>query len=93
VPASSDRRAAPSLRLHPFFRLLVLAPLAACSAVAPPLEAVRATPDEVTFAYGDGRAADAARQAALYCANLGRLARLREVTRDGDHSITRFACE
>ncbi|HKW55316.1 MAG TPA: hypothetical protein VJO12_16615 [Stellaceae bacterium] len=80
------------MRLPLLFRLLLLAPLAAC-AVAPPLEAVRATPDEVTFAYGDGRAADAARQAALYCANLGRLARPRQVTRDGDRSIARFACE
>ena len=92
MPASSDRRAAPSLRLHPFFRLLVLAPLAACGAV-PSVEAVRATPDEVTFAYSDGGADTAARQAALYCANLGRSARLREVTRDGDHSIARFSCE
>jgi hypothetical protein len=80
------------LRLHALFRLLVLAPLAACG-LPPPLEAVRATPDEVTFAYGDGGADAAARQAALYCANLGRAARLREVTRDGDRSITRFACE
>ena len=80
------------MRLHSFFRLLVLAPLAACSAV-PTVKAVRATPDEVTFAYGDGGADAAARQAALYCANLGRSARLREVTRDGDRSIIRFACE
>jgi hypothetical protein len=80
------------LRLHPFFRLLMLTPLAACSAV-PPVEAVRATPDEVIFAYGDGGADTVARQAALYCANLGRSARLREVTRDGDRSISRFACE
>jgi hypothetical protein len=81
------------LRLCPLFRLLVLALLAACGAVSS-LEAVRATPDEVTFAYGDGRADDAARQASLYCANLGRTARRREVTRDGgDRSIIRFACE
>jgi hypothetical protein len=80
------------LRLHLLFRLLVLAPLGACGAV-PPLEAVRATPDEVTFAYGDGAADDAARQAALYCANLGRSARLRQVTREGDRNVSRFACE
>jgi hypothetical protein len=80
------------LRLYSFFRLLALAPLAACSAVTP-VEAVRATPDEVTFAYGVGGADAAAHQAALYCANLGRSARLREVTRDRDRSITRFACE
>ena len=65
--------------MRPLFQLLVLAPLAACS-LPPPLEAVRATPDEVTFAYGDGGADTAARQAGLYCANLGRSARLREKT-------------
>jgi hypothetical protein len=92
VPAYSDRCAARSLRRHLLFRLLVLAPLAACSAV-PPVEAVRATPDEVTFAYGDGGADAAAHQGALYCANLGRSARLREIRRDGDLSIARFACE
>ena len=74
------------MRLHLLFRLLVLAPLVACGA-ASPLEAVRATSDEVTFAYGDGRADDAARQAALYCANLGRSARLREVTREPGAAI------
>ncbi|HET7594980.1 MAG TPA: hypothetical protein VFK49_05960 [Stellaceae bacterium] len=71
------------MRLHPLFWLLLLAPLAAACGATPPLEAVRATPDGVTFAYGDGRADDAARQASLYCANLGRSAHLREVTQDG----------
>ena len=72
---------------------LLLALLAACGAQEP-LEALNATPDDVTFAYGDGRADDAARQASLYCANLGRSARLRGVTRDrGDRSTARFACE
>jgi hypothetical protein len=90
VPASSERRAAlPLRRLLP---LLLLAPVAACGAPSP-LEAVRATPDGVTFAYGDRRAEDAARQAALYCANLGRAARVREVRHDGDSNVTRFACE
>jgi len=70
------------LRLHPLLWLLLLASLVACSAT-PPLEAVRATPDGVTFAYGEGRAGDAARQASLYCANLGRSAQLREVAQDG----------
>jgi hypothetical protein len=93
VPAFSDHRAAANLRLCALPWLLMLALLAACGAVSP-LEAVRATPDEVTFAYGDGRADDAARRASLYCANLGRSARRREVTRDcGDRSIIRFACE
>jgi hypothetical protein len=92
VRVSSDRRrsALPLRRLLP---LLLLPPIAACATLSP-LEAVRATPDEVTFAYSDGRGDDAARQAALYCANLGRSARLREVTREGaDRHVTRFACE
>ena len=80
------------MRLHPFFRLLMLTPLAACSAV-PPVEAVRATPDEVTFAYGDGGADTVARQAALYCANLGRQAVLRDVKRESDDlSVSVFDC-
>jgi len=69
-----------------------MVPLAACGAPPSP-EAVRVTPDAVTFAYGDGGAGDAARQAALYCANLGRTARLRSVTQEGGRSLTRFACE
>jgi hypothetical protein len=92
VPASSDRRAAPRLRLHLLLRLLVLAPLAACRA-APTLEALRATRDEVTFAYGAGDADDAARQAALYCANLGRSARLRAETPTADsRTLATFDC-
>lgn len=80
------------MRLNLLLRLLVLAPLAACAAAAPP-EALRATGDEVTFAYGAGAAEDAAHEAALYCANLGRSARLREVTRDGgDRDIATFDC-
>jgi hypothetical protein len=80
------------LSLRHFFLLLLLAPLAACGA-APPLEAVRATPDEVTFAYGDGRADDAARQASLYCANLGRAAALRNLTRvSGADTLAVFDC-
>ena len=86
MPASSDRAA-----LRPLLWLLIV-PLAAC-APPPRLEAVRATPDEVTFAYGDGRADAAARQAALYCANLGRTAHLRDVTQEGGRSLTRFACD
>ena len=90
MPASSDRRVARRLRL--LLRLLVLAPLAACGAAAPP-EAVRATGDEVTFAYGKGAADDAARQAALYCANLGRSARLRAATSAADsRTLATFDC-
>jgi hypothetical protein len=65
------------LSLHRLFLLLLL--LAACGGPRP-LEAVSATPDEVAFAYGDGRGDDAAHQAALYCANLGRSATLRAQT-------------
>lgn len=71
--------------------LLLLAALAACSASAA-LKAVSATSDAVTFEYADDRVGDAVRQAQLYCANLGRSASLREVTRDGDRSIATFDC-
>lgn len=92
MPASSDRRAAPRLRPHLLLRLLVLAPLAACRA-APTLEALRATRDEVTFVYRDGGANAAARQAALYCANLGRSARLRAETSASDaRTLATFDC-
>ncbi|HEX6842122.1 MAG TPA: hypothetical protein VF113_11355 [Stellaceae bacterium] len=80
------------MRLHLLLRLLVVAPLAACRAAAPP-EAVRATRDEVTFAYGAGGADAAARQAALYCANLGRSARLRAETPAADsRTVATFDC-
>ena len=69
-----------------------MAPLAACRAGSP-LEAVSATPDEVTFAYGKGAADDAAHQAALYCANLGRPARLRAETPASDsRTFATFDC-
>lgn len=77
---------------HLLWRLLVLAPLAACGAAQPP-EAVRATGDEVTFAYGQGAADDAAHEAALYCANLGRSARLRaETTASDARTLATFDC-
>jgi hypothetical protein len=66
--------------------------MAACSTLSP-LTAVRATPDEVTFEYGNDRADDAARQASLYCANLGRSASLRDVTRAvGNANLAVFDC-
>jgi len=66
--------------------------MAACSALSP-LKAVRATPDEVAFEYADNRANDATHQASLYCANLGRSASLREVTREaGTLSLAVFDC-
>ncbi|HEX7967459.1 MAG TPA: hypothetical protein VF502_04520 [Stellaceae bacterium] len=76
-------------------RLLLLSLLglvAACSATAP-LKAVNATGDAVTFEFDNGGAAEAARQASLYCANLGRNASLRDVTPKGDdRSIAVFDC-
>jgi hypothetical protein len=80
------------LRPLVLLRLLVLAPLTACHA-ATPLEAVSATSGEVTFAYGKGAANDAAHQAALYCANLGRSARLRAETPASDsRTFATFDC-
>ena len=91
MPASSDRRAQRRLRLDLLWRLLVLAPLASCAA-APP-EVVSATGDEVSFAYGKGAAEAAAHEAALYCANLGRAARLREESPASDaRTLTTFDC-
>jgi hypothetical protein len=80
------------LRLYRLFPLLLLAPMAACSALSP-LKAVRATPDEVAFEYSGDHADDAARQASLYCANLGRSASRRQVTREaGVLSLAVFDC-
>ena len=70
------------MRRHRLFWLLLLAPMA-CSGLSP-LKAVDATANEITFEYSDDRADDAARQASLYCANLGRTASLRDVTRKAD---------
>ena len=73
------------------FALLLLAGLAGCG--APPLKAVSATGDQVVFEYDDDKAAEAQRQAALYCANLGRGADLREVRReDRSLSLAIFDC-
>lgn len=72
--------------------LLPLLLLAACGAPRP-LQAVSATPSEVSFAYGGGRGEDAARQAALYCANLGRSATLRAKTpAPDDRTLAIFDC-
>jgi hypothetical protein len=69
---------------------LLLALLASCAASS--LEAVTATGDEIVFAYTADRAAEAQRQASLYCANLGRGARLRQATREDDRSVATFEC-
>ena len=66
--------------------------LASCAA-ASSLEALTADSDEIVLAYTSDRAAQAQRQAALYCANLGRGARLRAETRgDSDRTIATFEC-
>jgi hypothetical protein len=70
---------------------LLLVFLASCAA-ASSLEAVTATADGVVFGYSGDRAADAARRAALYCANLGRGASLRQVTQESGHSVATFEC-
>lgn len=71
---------------------LLLVLLASCSA-DPALDAVTATGDEVIFAYTGDRAADAERQASLYCANLGRRERLRQVTPgEGGRRVATFDC-
>ena len=70
--------------------LLPLAALAACSTLSS-LQAVSATADAVVFEYTGDRAAEAARQASLYCANLGRSARLRDVAQ-GERDIATFDC-
>jgi hypothetical protein len=73
------------------FALLLLAWLGGCS--SPPLKAVTATGDEVIFEYDDDDAGAALRQASLYCANLGRSASLREVSReDRSRSLAVFDC-
>ncbi len=72
--------------------LPLLALLAACSTTAS-LKAVSATADQVVFEYGNDRAAQAIREAALYCANLGKTVSLRDVTpEEGDRSIAVFDC-
>ncbi len=72
--------------------LPLLALLAACSAIAS-LRTVSATGDAVVFEYANDRAAQAMREAALYCANLGKNASLRDVTPEqGDRSIAAFDC-
>jgi hypothetical protein len=71
---------------------LLLALLASC-ATPSALEAVAADSDEIVFSYTADRAAEAERQASLYCANLGRAVRLRDETRGAsDRIIATFEC-
>jgi hypothetical protein len=73
-----------------FGPLLML--LASCAS-ASSLEALGAEGDEITFAYTADRAAEAERQASLYCANLGRGVRLGQETRGADNRIiAAFEC-
>jgi hypothetical protein len=66
--------------------------LASCAA-ASSLETVRAEGNMIAFAYTADRAAEAERQASLYCANLGRGVRLRQKIQGADERITAtFEC-
>jgi hypothetical protein len=73
---------------------LLLLPLAFLDSCARPssLEAATATGDEVVFTYTADRAAEAERQASLYCANLGRNARLRERHETSDRIVATYEC-
>jgi len=73
------------------FLSLVLLLLAGCSD-APPLRAVEATGDRLALSFAGDHLADARRDAALYCANLGRSAVLREVSEHGDFTTAAFDC-
>jgi hypothetical protein len=70
---------------------LVLLFLAACSD-PPPLHAVEATGDRLALAFAGDHLAEARRDAALYCANLGRSAVLREVSEHDDVTTAAFDC-
>ena len=71
---------------------LLLALLASC-ATPSALEAVTADGDEIVFSYTADRAAEAEREASLYCANLGRAVHLRGETRGAsDRIIATFEC-
>ena len=71
---------------------LLLALLASC-ATPSALKAVAADSDEIVFSYTADRAAEAQRQASLYCANLGRGVRLREeMPGESGRIVARFEC-
>jgi hypothetical protein len=72
--------------------LLLGACLVSCAAPSS-LEAVSATGDAIVFSYADDEAAAAARQAALYCANLGRAAHLSGFVDQSDgRRVATFEC-
>jgi hypothetical protein len=70
---------------------LVLCFLAACRA-GPELRSVEATGDRLSLAFAGDHLADAKRDAALYCANLGRSAVLRDVSDSAGVTIAAFDC-
>lgn len=70
---------------------LILLLVAACRE-APPLRAVEATGDRLALAFAGDHLAEARRDAALYCANLGRSAVLRELSEQGDVTTAAFDC-
>jgi hypothetical protein len=70
---------------------LLLGLLASC-APASSLETMKAEGNQIVFAYTADRAADAERQASLYCANLGLGVRLRETRALSDRVVATFEC-
>jgi hypothetical protein len=77
---------------HRVIVMLVPALLAACAGPSS-LRTVDAGAEGVAFRFHGTGIAEAERQASLYCANLGRSATLREVTRESDETgIARFDC-
>jgi hypothetical protein len=74
-------------------RLLPLALLCACSGLPPGLHKVSADDAGVSFEFPTGEEEAAARQASLYCANLGRVAERQSlVPGPGSRTDAVFAC-
>jgi hypothetical protein len=72
--------------------LIALCLVVACS-VVPSLRATSAGADGVSYEFPADRRADATREAALYCANLGRVAVLKGIEIDADgRARAAFAC-
>jgi hypothetical protein len=65
--------------------------LAGCAAEVS-VEVVSSSATSVTFRFRRDAANEAARRAALYCANLGRTAELRDIGRRGDETAATFDC-
>ena len=85
---SGGRRLCAMRRRAAGFALLLLA---ACSN-GPELRAVEATGQTLSLAFAGNHLAEARRDAALYCANLGRSAMLRDVSDNGGVTVAAFDC-